>query len=416
MTELPANFFRHEYGKLVASLTRRAGAHHLAWVEDAAQSALVAALESWPHIGLPQNPSAWLHRVALNKLRDGLRGRNGRQRILDQHGQVLLAEPDPPDAALVGEMRDDLLRMLFLCCDERVPGDSQLVLALKTLCGFDVREIAERLFTTEANVYKRLGRARARLQHDGHLPDALETEQYASRLEGVHAVLYLLFTEGYLSSHAEFAIRSELCDEALRLALVLAEHPVGDTPATAALVALFHLHRARLSSRVDAAGGLLLLAEQDRKEWDARLMERGLQWLSRSASGDALSRYHVEAGIAAQHCMARSVSETNWRSIAESYALLERVSPSPLHRLNRALAVAEDVGPQAGLVLLDGITPPSSIAGRYAWSAALADLCLRSGRLTDGARYRAAALEGAPNDAVRAALERRLSAPFDRGP
>lgn len=147
-------------------------------------------------------------------------------------------------------MRDDLLRMLLLCCDERVPGDSQLALALKTLCGFDVAEIAERLFTTEANVYKRLARARDRLREDGSLPDALEPARYASRLGRVHEVLYPPFTEGYLSSHAELAIRREPCDEALRLATLLLEHPVGDTPNTSALVALFHLHAARLSSRL----------------------------------------------------------------------------------------------------------------------------------------------------------------------
>ncbi|MCB9678226.1 MAG: sigma-70 family RNA polymerase sigma factor [Alphaproteobacteria bacterium] len=406
MTALPEHFFRREYAGLVAALTRRAGAHHLAEAEDAAQAALLTALERWPHTGLPDNPSTWLRRVALNKLVDGFRAR-GRRAALD--ALPAIPETYPPEGALAGEMRDEMLRMLFLCCDARVPADSQVALALKTLCGFDVREVAERLFTTEANVYRRLSRARARLQEGGGLPEALEPGEYAARLGRVHEVLYLLFTEGYLSSHADLAIRAELCDEALRLAEMLAEHPVGRTPATAALVALFHLHRARLSSRVDAAG-LVLLAEQDRTAWDARRIERGLWWLAESASGEGLSRYHLEAGIAAEHCLAPSVRETRWRRIAESYALLERVAPSPLHRLNRALAVAEDQGPDAGLALLAGFAPPGWLEGSYLWSAVLADLHLRAGDAEVAERHRRAALAGAPSDAVRASLARRLAA------
>jgi RNA polymerase sigma-70 factor (ECF subfamily) len=174
-------------------------------------------------------------------------------------------------------------------------------------------------------------------------------------------------------------------------------------------VALFHLQAARLSSRLDEADGLLLLEEQDRATWDAEHIERGIVWLARSAEGDTLSRYHLEAAIAAEHCLAPSITNTNWDLIAERYALLEKVSPSPLHRLNRALAVAQSEGAEAGLALLAGFVPPTWLAGSYLWSAALADLCLRAGRVDDAARHRAAALEGAPSTAVRVALARRLA-------
>lgn len=407
---LVEHFFRHEYGRLVASLSRRFGAQHLEEVEDAAQSALLTALEHWRRDGPPDDPSAWLYRVALNKLRDAYRRQSGRRRILERHPGELAPSAVEPDVGFDGEVRDDLLRMLFLCCDERVPGDSQLALALKTLCGFDVREIAERLFTTEASVYKRLARARARLREDGAFPGPLERGRYASRLSRVHEVLYLLFTEGYLSSHAQLAIRRELCDEALRLATLLVDHPVGHTPVTGALVALFHLHAARLSSRVDSADGLVLLEEQDRSAWDAGHIQRGISWLARSAVGANLSRFHLEAGIAAEHCLAPSFAETDWVGVAERYALLERVAPSPLHRLNRALAVAEADGPDAGLAVLDGFAPPGWLVGSYHWSAALADLHLRAGHVEEGARHRQAALDGAPSDAVRDVLVRRLSA------
>jgi RNA polymerase sigma-70 factor (ECF subfamily) len=253
--------------------------------------------------------------------------------------------------------------MLFVCCDDAIPIESQVVLALKTLCGFDVREIAERLFTTEANVYKRLGRARARLREVPLESVELTNEQLASRLAAVQAILYTLFTEGYLSSHAEVAIRRELCDEARRLTGLLAEHPLGATPQTFALLALMHLHSARMPARQDGSEGLLLLQEQDRSLWDREQVQLGLSWLARAVQGDVFSRYHAEAGIAAEHCLAPSFSETRWDRIVECYALLERVAPSALHTLNRAVAVAEWRGPAHGLAILEGLQPPSWLIG-----------------------------------------------------
>ncbi len=401
------HFFRHEYGKLVATLSRRVGVHELEAVEDAAQSALAAALERWPLAGQPEQPSAWLFRVAHNALIEDLRRRTQRRRILERTGRGAPAPEPEADSFLAGELRDDLLRMLFVCCDAALPDASQLALALKTVCGFDVREIAHRLLTSEANVYKRLARARARLREVPDLGD-LEGAPLASRLPSVHGILYLLFTEGYLSSHAEVAIRRELCDEALRLGKLLAEHPVGRVPETAALLALMHLQAARLAARRSLAGGLLLLAEQDRTLWDAQQIRLGLEWLARSAEGDVLSRYHVEAGIAAEHCLAPSLAETRWDRVADSYRLLDRVAPSPLNTLNRAVAVAEWKGPAAGLAELEGFEPPAWPNGAHLWSAVLADLHRRCGDRGAALRYRRIALDAAPNEAIRRLLERRL--------
>ena len=309
---------------------------------------------------------------------------------------------------LESEVADDLLRMLFVCCDDTIPVESQLVLALKTLCGFDVREIALRLFTSEANVYKRLSRARTRLRELDEPLAELGSAQYSTRRPAVHKILYLLFTEGYLSSHAEEAIRRELCDEAIRLATLLAEHPVGQTPETFALVALMHLHIARMSARQDGTGGLLLLEEQERSLWDTSRVQLGLEWLARSAAGDTFSRYHAEAGIAAEHCLAPSFEETRWERVVECYELLERVAPSALHRLNRAVAVAEWEGPAAGLAVLEGFEPPAWLAGSYLWSAVLADLHRRAGDVEAAKRHRASALELAPSPAVKELLARRL--------
>ena len=408
--DLVEHFFRHEYGRLVATLVRRVGVPHLEAVEDAVQAALMTALEGWPAAGAPENPSAWLFRVAHHRLLDELRTRSGRARILDRNADDLATPSTDPDLFLAGEVRDDLLRMLFVTCDEALPVESQLVLALKTLCGFGVREIAHRLFTSEANVYKRLGRARTRLQELPPRLDELGAEQVAARLASVHRILYLLFTEGYLSSHAELAIRRELCDEAIRLALLLAEHPVGQTPESFALVALMHLHAARITARRDGSGGLLLLEEQDRARWDRRQIQVGLAWLARSAEGDVFSRYHAEAGIAAEHCLGPSFAETRWDRVAESYLLLEQVAPSAIHKLNRAVAVAQWRGAEAGLAVLEGFEPPTWLAGSYMWSAVLADLHRRAGNHSTAARYRDLAIRSAPTPAVKELLRRRLGA------
>ena len=372
--ELVEHFFRHEYGRLVAILSRRVGVQHIEAVEDAVQSALMKALEAWTISGLPDNPSAWLFRVARNNLLGELRQRANRDRILEQFAHDCIGTPDDrPECLMPGEIQDDLLRMLFVSCDDSIPVESQLVFALKTLCGFDIREIAHRLFTSEANVYKRLGRARSRLQETPPRLDELTSDQHASRLPAVNKILYLLFTEGYLSSHAGNAIRRELCDEAIRLTTILAQHPIGQSPQTFALLALMHLHVARMTARQDASGGLLLLEEQNRALWDEQRIHVGLEWLAISAHGDNFSRYHAEAGIAAEHCLASSFEETRWDKVVECYRLLEEAAPSAIHKLNRAVAVAEWQGPAAGLVVLKGFQPPSWLMGSYLWTAVLAD-------------------------------------------
>lgn len=407
--KLVEHFFRHEYSRLVAVLSRRVGVQYIEAVEDTVQSALMKALEAWTNAGLPDNPSAWLFRVAHNDLMGELRQRAGRRRILEQYANDDIDTPkDGSECLMIGEVQDDLLRMLFVCCDEAIPVESQLVFGLKVLCGFDVREIALRLFTSEANVYKRLGRARSRLRKNTRLNGNLTGKQYSSRLPAVNKVLYLLFTEGYLSSHADMAIRRELCSEAIRLALVLVKHSVGQNTETFALLALMHLHLARIGARQDQSGGLLLLEEQNRALWDPQGIQTGLEWLAKSAQGDVFSRYHAEAGIAAEHCLASSFQETRWDKVVECYSLLEQVAPSAIHRLNRAVAVAEWRGPTAGLTVLEGFEPPSWLAGSYLWAAVLADLHRRCGNTQTAKRYRNEALKTAPTVAVKELLQRRL--------
>ena len=427
--QLEPHFFRREFGKLVAALTRRVGCQHLQSVEDAVQSALVAALEIWPREAVPQDPSAWLYRVARNAFTDEVRRAARRKVLLTQQEEPRGATADgsPYEAHdynggaaffswrpfLAGEVQDDLLRMLFTCCSEELPVESQLVLALRTLCGFDVREISLRLFLSEANVYKKLTRARQRLRRQPasqlvNAFDKLDARAFSQRLPTVHKILHLLFTEGCHSSHAKLAIRKELCDDALRLNGLLLHHPVGKTPETCALMALMCLHTARLNGRQDAGGSLVLLEYQDRSLWDQNQIRTGIEWLAQSATGEKLSRYHLEAHIAAEHCLAPSFTTTRWDKIVESYQLLESIAPSPLHRLNRAVATAEWKDPVAGLEVLQGYAPPAWLEESYQWSAALADLNSRTGNLAGALRYQEAALASAPTAAIRELLLRRL--------
>lgn len=394
-------------------LSCRTGVQHIEAVEDAVQSALITALETWTRRGLPDNPPAWLFRVAHNNLLGELRQQSGRRRILEKNaGDINQGEQSDPEIFFAGEVRDNLLRMLFVCCDDAIPLESQLVLALKTLCGFNVQEIALRLFISEANVYKRLSRARSRLRKLAIRPASLTSDQYSPRVPAVNKILYLLFTEGYLSARAETAIRRELCQEAIRLATILADHQVGQTAETFALLALMHLHTARMTARQDGSGGLLLLEEQDRQLWDKEGIRVGLEWLGRSAQGDKFSRYHAEAGIAAEHCLAPSFAATRWDRVADCYALLEGLAPSPIHRLNRAVAVAEWQGPQAGLAIVEGFEPPAWLASSYLWAAVLADLHRRCGNSHRAIHYRDIALELAPGAAVRDLLQRRFDFPY----
>ncbi|MCA9622356.1 MAG: sigma-70 family RNA polymerase sigma factor [Myxococcales bacterium] len=413
---LVAHFFRHESGRLIASLVRRHGAAQLEVIEDAVQGALAAALSTWARRGIPDNPSAWLTRVAQNGVIDQLRRRTRDRDLKAQLGEAGDSHPPasspPAEVAFVDEIDDDELRMLFVCCDPALDPRSQLVLALKWLGGFGAREIATRLFITTANAEKIVGRGRARLEErwsrrEAGVPEPAPDE-LAERLSAVQAVIYLLFNEGYSSQREDEVIVRELCEEALRLGQRLVAQRVGDVPESWALLALMHFHIARLDARLDGEGGLLLLEEQDRSRWDREHIHRGMMALGRASAGERFSRYHAEAAVMAEHCLAPSFAETRWGEIVSLYELLERQAPSPLYTLNRAIALAEWRGPEAGLEVLEAMTPPAWLLRYYLWDAALGELLRRAGRQERAASYLRRAIDAAPTRAERRIFEARL--------
>lgn len=401
--------FRHEYGGLVASLLARVGAQHMEAVEDAVQHALMQGLNFWPRKGMPTEPSAWLYKVAYRQLMSQFRNAQRRAELLNQQvpqdtqSQALEVIP------LSGEMSDALLRMLFVACHPQSPIESQLVFTLKSLCGFSVTEIALRLFISEENVYKRFSRARKNLKQHPNDLDILTPEEITTRLPIVQRVLYLLFTEGYLSSHSDNAIRQDLCAEALRLGVLLSQSHSGNSPETHALLALMYFHLSRLNARQGEEGDLLLLEHQDRTQWHQGYIHKGLEYLQGSAKGDNLSRYHVEANIAALHCMAPSFSETPWQKIAQSYELLERISPSALHCLNRAVAVAQWQDSQAGLAVLESMVLPSWLNRSYYWHAVQADLQYGCGKTELANNSAQQAMAAAPTEHIKDLLKKRFS-------
>lgn len=410
---LVEHFFRHESGRLIAGLVRGFGAHRLELVEDAVQGALAAAVSTWPKDGVPDNPSAWLTRVAKNRVLDELRRARSRDESLSfDEGESASAPPESFATRYTEEIYDDELRMLYVCCDDELSSKMQLVLSLKLLCGFSTQEIAARLFVSDANVQKLLERGRDRLK-GAYDPverafNAPESAAISQRTPAVLKVIYLLFNEGYSSMKPDQIIRTELCHEALRLGEILAKHPLSGCPEADALLALMLFHAARLKSRVDEAGELLLLEEQDRSQWDATLIRQGMHFLWKSGRGDSFSRYHAEAAVMVEHCIAPSFEETRWSEIVALYEALERLEPSPLHCLNRAIALSEWKGPEAGLALLNEMKPPSWLTGYYLWDATQGELSRRCGRFEEAELFLLRSLEAVPTESERRVFERKL--------
>lgn len=301
-----------------------------------------------------------------------------------------------------------MLRMLYIACNDAIPLESQLVFTLKSLCGFNVKEIALRLFITKDNVYKRFSRARKYLQKQPIELDDLTRSDMTTRLPMVHRVLYLVFTEGHLSSHTDIAIRKDLCEEAIRLMLLISQSSIGSVPETYALLALMYFHLARMNARHDDSGTLLLLEQQDRSQWNKQYIAIAMGYIERSAYGQTLSRYHVEASIAAEHCLAPSFKQTRWDKIVASYKLLERISPSILHQLNLAIAMAEWQSPKAGLAILQSMDIEEKLNSSYYLNAVLADFQYRCGNKALAQKNAEEALDKAPTGNIRKLLRSRF--------
>ena len=395
---------RHEYGRVVAALMREFGAARLAVVEDGLAQAMLEATLSWRTRGAPPNARAWLLRAARHRVLDELR----RQRPLTPLEEAAPDEPAPegPQPGLSDDVHDDELRALLVCADPAIPLSSQIVFALRTLCGFSTREIATRLVTTEENVQKRWERARDALRTVdlGREPSA---EQRPARTEGVLRMIYVLFTEGYFASNGETVLRLELSEEALRLGTLVAEHPGYTSNEAWALVALMHLHHARRDARTDEQGLPVLLEQQDRTRYRREELALAMAAFQRAARAGLHSKYHLEAAIAAEHAFAPSFADIRWASIVTLYERLGRLDPSPLHELHEAIARSYAEGPAVALGRLEALRPPAWLAGSHLWLATAADFQRRLGKAAEARALYEQAIALAP-PLERLVLQRRV--------
>jgi RNA polymerase sigma-70 factor (ECF subfamily) len=409
--ELVEHLFRHQAGQMLATLTHVFGLENLDLAEEVVQDALLQALQTWRFNGIPDNPRAWLLRAARNKALDLLRRRAAlrrkeaelerRLREREAHQEVA----DPPDAE---ELEDEQLAMIFVCCEPALPAEARVALTLKAVSGFSVPEIARAFLSEESAIAQRLVRAKRRIREAGLTLALPSPAAIPGRLDSVLQVLYLLFNEGYGAHTGEDLVRADLCGEAIRLAQLLASRPDTSLPKVHALLALFYFQAARLETRVDGEGNLLLLAEQERSQWDQALLVHGVAQLERAAHGDELSEYHLQAAIAVVHATSASVAKTDWPRLVVLYDQLLALAPSPVVALNRAVAQSMVDGPAAALAALDALSAEPAMKSYYLLPAVRADFLRRLGRSAEAAACYQEALTYSCTEPERRFLLRRL--------
>jgi RNA polymerase sigma-70 factor (ECF subfamily) len=401
-----AELYRADWGRIVAALIWILGDFDLA--EDAAQDAFAAAVTQWAAEGVPEHPRAWLVQTARHKAIDRLR-RNVRLR------QVL--EANPPDVAVAPEQMppdddipDDRLRLIFTCCHPAIPPEARVALTLRTLCGLDTDAIARAFLVPAATMAQRLVRAKRKIRDAGIPYSVPDLTAVPERLDSVLSVIYLVFNEGYAATRGDTLLRVDLCVEAIRLARVVRGLTTPAPPPEASgLLALMLLHDSRRDARIDAAGNLVLLADQDRRLWNHRQIAEALP-LVEEALTPAPGPYAVQAAIAALHCQAPTAADTDWPQILHLYDVLLSVQPSPVVALNRAVAVGMVDGPVAALAVLDRLAAEGELDGYHLLHAARGDLLRRAGMAVEAAASYQRALLLATNEGERRFLVSRLAA------
>lgn len=392
--------FRRESGRMTAWLMRSLGPGQSELAEDAVQEALISALKAWPYRGVPDEPSRWLWRVARNAATDRLR-KTSRETLPDSF-------PDIPDLAPDSGGEDDELLLLFLCADPAFAPETAVPLTLKLACGFGDTEIAGALSIDVATVRQRVVRAKRRWRDSAPLVDLTRADMNA-RCGSVMNAIYLMLNEGYGGHHPEHWQRSELCREAARLAVLLAEHRNIDRREADALAALCLFQAARTPGRTDAAGSPLLTDDQDRSRWNRTLIAKGFGLLKRAGTGDEISPYHLLAGIASCHVIAPSYADTDWARVRSFYDQLVELDPaSPFHRLNRVIALVESGDADAAMDELAGLRDDRNLARSYLLPATRAWVLSRLDQVPEARRELMIAVDRAPSDQTRRHLRQRL--------
>ncbi len=400
-----AEAFRQDWGRVVATLIRTTGDWDLA--EECAQEAFAQALVRWPRDGVPRTPGAWLTTVARNRALDRLRRTATEATKLREVAAMSRGDDEPAPAGDESGVPDDRLRLIFTCCHPALQLEARVALTLRTLAGLTTAEIARAFLVPEATMAKRLVRAKHKIQNAGIPYRVPPAHLLPERTAGVLGVLYLLFNEGYSASAGADLVRQNLCAEAIRLARVLAQL-MPDDPEVLGLTALMLLHDARRAARVNQAGDLTTLEDQDRTRWDRSKIDAGVELLETALRRNQTGPYQIQAAIAACHATAETARATDWAQIALLYGRLAELVPSPVVQLNRAVAVAMADGPEAGLELVAEIEAAGTLPGYHLLPATRADLLRRLGRHAEAAASYREALALASTDAERRFLTQRL--------
>lgn len=401
------HLFRHQAGRMVAHFTRLFGPAHLELAEETVQEAMLRALQSWPQAGIPENAAAWLFRVAHNAALDAIRRKRvlADQNAVDEFARSAAVAPDDP--AVEEQLRDDELRMIFMCCHPEISREASVALSLKTVGGFSVREIARAFLADDAAIAQRLVRAKRQIREQRLTLEMPEGAELNRRVDSVLEVIYFIFNEGYAAHAGQDLIRQDLCAEALRLAQLVAASSIA-TPRVHALVALMALQAARLPARVDEAGDLVLIESQDRNRWDRQLIGLGFRHFDLSMAGDEVSEYHAQAAIAATHARAGDAESIDWPVILRLYDQLTSINPSPVVALNRAVAVARVHGASQALAEIEALAKDPKLRDYYLLLAVRGHLLLELGQPAEAAREFRAALSLPCSEPERRFLRRKL--------
>ena len=406
------HLFRHEYGKMVSVLVRVFGPAQLTMVEDVVQDTFIKAIATWRNGQIPDNPAAWLHRVARNKAIDQLRKNKNRS---NRHEKYNLIQPIQKkiETYLDTEIQDSQLRMIFTCCNLDLNEVDKIALTLKVISGFGIKEISKALMVKEETIKKRLHRAKNKLKALDTTLEIPTGKQLPLFIDTVHKVIYLLFNEGYNSTKQDQLIRKDLCSEAMRLCKLVNDHPYCRTTAGQALMALMCYHSARFESRLSQDHEIILLKDQDRSKWHKPLIEIGNHYFSMASKSEQYSIYHIEAAIAAQHAKAPSVEETNWKVLERLYSVLDEVNPGGLIKLNLAICRKENQDLEGALGIIESLSPKDFYPNPYLFHAIAADIYKAINNSAQAIQHLRNSLDNAPTESERKLIVIRLNE-YDR--